>query len=65
MGALAAKDVYEIVKKFITKTAHSEAVHDGIEAVKKGAAKAKQEVDEHILHKTDKVDKKEEDAEKA
>lgn len=54
LGGKAAIDIYEWGKKFIT--------HEGKDAVKKGLKKAKEEVDEHILHKGDKTEKKEGDA---
>ena len=52
LGAKAGMDLYDSGKKFITKAANSEAVHDGIEAVKKGAHKAHEKVDSTLnIHK--------------
>lgn len=51
IGALAAKDMYDAGKKFVT--------HEGKDAVKKGIKKAKEEIDEHITHKTEKEAMKE------
>lgn len=46
LGGKAAIDIYDSGKRFVT--------HEGLDAVKKGAAKVKEEVDTHILHKDDK-----------